>query len=190
MLCRHDIQSGTALRGRMSLFSVGESELEGLEGVVSQHGNHGNIDDRHRVFALGSSHGDDQIGWLLADLMEKDPVFSVSVKKLGSPWELLEHLESRQTAVIVDACCSGRSPGTILRLEPDQLDELVSTQPTTHGGNLREILQLAEALERLPSKVIVVAVEANHCQPGDMVSQQVRQALPALERLVRKELNC
>ena len=49
-------------------------------------------------------------------------------------------------------------------------------------------LAIAEALGRLPTRVILFGIEAGPCEPGAGLSTNVRAALPELYRRVLKEI--
>jgi hydrogenase maturation protease len=141
-----------------------------------------------KVLGLGSPHGDDQAGWkLVAFLNERLP--AVAAVALSEPLGLLDHLEGCAHLVLVDACQSGATPGTVLRLTwPDpRLDAPGGT--STHGLGVGSALALARTLRRLPPRVVLISVEVESCEPGADLSPAVRAALPELFRQVLAEVN-
>lgn len=130
------------------------------------------------VAGMGSPHGDDQVGWRAVEQLQTVRMGFRSVA-LREPTALLGQLRCCGRLVVVDACYSGSSPGIVHRLfwpiesSPVQLR-------SSHGFDLNTVLRLAEALGSLPSTVVLYAVEAERCQPGDDLSPAVRNALPSL----------
>jgi hydrogenase maturation protease len=141
------------------------------------------------VVGVGSPHGDDAVGWLLAEeLRQRDPT-AADVVALRSPTELLGRLSGCRKLILVDACSGGQPAGTIRRLTwPDSAIAALSS-PSSHGLGVGTVLALAEALGELPPEVVVYAVEMNDCLPGQTASDMVRRALPELCRCVLAEVN-
>jgi hydrogenase maturation protease len=84
---------------------------------------------------------------------------------------------------------SGAAPGTIARLDAgdEPLPETLRCGASTHAVTLAEALELARALERLPSRVIVYAVEGRDFTAGTGLSAGVRAALPDVTDAVLAE---
>lgn len=141
-----------------------------------------------RILALGSPHGDDQVGWCVADRLASDPDLAGCVFKLYHPLQMIEMFRDGRATLIVDACRSGAAPGTVRRLEADSLDELPTAGISTHGGSVAEVLRLAEALGRRPDSMVVLAVEVTESGPGGELTDSGRSAALRLERQVRLEV--
>jgi hydrogenase maturation protease len=139
---------------------------------------------RVTVVGLGSPHGDDQAAWRLVDLLDGTAETIV----LGAPSRLLDHLDGCDKLILVDACRSGHAPGTIHRLSFPEDALGPCTGPSSHGLGVTAVLDLAEALGRLPPSVVLYAVEVQSCEPNQGLSPAVSQALPELCRRVRQEL--
>jgi hydrogenase maturation protease len=139
------------------------------------------------VLAVGSPHGDDQAGWQVVERLQREPVEGIEAILVRTPLELLEHLKPRAALVIVDACRSGAEPGTILRTEWPDSRLGGCDGPSTHGFGVVRVLELAAALGRLPSRVVLLGVEANACGPAGKVSPAVTHALDELYALVLAE---
>jgi hydrogenase maturation protease len=98
-------------------------------------------------------------------------------------------LPGRDAAVLVDAMTSGAAPGTIARLDAgdEPLPDTLRCSSSTHAVSLAEALDLARVLERLPSRLIVYAVEGQDFTTGAGLSAGVRGALPDLIDAVMAE---
>lgn len=147
------------------------------------------------IIGLGSPHGDDQIGWELVRLLEGEETVHESLRLLACAtvgWELLEFWKDAELAIIVDAVRSAAMPGTLQRLElhpRSDLSVLDTVQTlTSHGLDLPELIELAEALDSLPRRLVLIGVEIAACAPFEPLSAQVRAALPNLAHAVRDEV--
>ncbi len=118
---------------------------------------------RTLVLGLGNPLlGDDAVGLKVAALVRerlgKDSGVDVEEEASGG-LRLMERMNGYDRAVLVDAAVTGRAPGTIRRLTPDDLP----TQRTAaaHGIDLTRALMLGRQLGYpMPSEVRIVAIEA------------------------------
>lgn len=143
------------------------------------------------VVGLGHpDRGDDAAGWLVADLLERHP--HLTVRRLSAdPSTLLTEsywLEARE-ALLVDAVRTGAEPGTVHRVDLDQLlDAAPVTGAGTHDLGITTTLRLARSLGRLPHRVTVFGIEAGAVEPGqapcDAVLVAVEQVAATIERAV------
>jgi hydrogenase maturation protease len=141
-----------------------------------------------RLLAAGSPHGDDRIGWEVVERLREERLPGVEPVVLAEPLRLLEHLDGCGCLVVVDACRSGAEPGTVVRLAWSEARPATHRAESTHGFGVAEVLALAEALGRLPPRVVLLGVEAQVCGPGAGLSPAVRAALPELRRQVLEEI--
>lgn len=103
----------------------------------------------------------------------------------GDPVRLLEAWEGADLVVVVDAVRSSASPGSVHRVELRGGGESASS---THGFGLPEAVELARALDRLPRRLVVFAVEAREVGFGTALSEPVAGALPVVVEAVLAEL--
>ncbi|MFV1964945.1 MAG: hydrogenase maturation protease [Pirellulaceae bacterium] len=141
-----------------------------------------------RVVGVGSPHGDDQAGWRLVELLEGEELPDTDVVAVRGAVSIVDCLQDCRTAILIDACRSGASPGTITRMVwPDPRVSLQHDR-TTHGFGLAGALELARRLNRLPEHVVVYGVEIASCEPGAELSPAVEGVLPDLARQVLGEV--
>jgi hydrogenase maturation protease len=138
-----------------------------------------------RVVGMGSPHGDDQAGWRLVEMLEN----AVDATVLSDPGRLLDHVDGCEKLILVDACRSGLAPGTIVRLTWHDASLRLFAGRSTHSLGVGAVLALAETLRRLPPAVVLFAVEAESCEPGEQLSPAVSEALPELCRRVWQEMS-
>jgi hydrogenase maturation protease len=132
---------------------------------------------------------DDGIGPAVATQIERQSLPGVRVViSDGEPAGLLEAWAGADLAVVVDAIYRmPASPGRIHRLTASQL-ESGGTAASSHGFGLPDALRLGRALEQLPGRVVVFAVEAADTGAGTELSKPVAAALPEVVAAVMTEL--
>jgi hydrogenase maturation protease len=135
-----------------------------------------------RVVGLGNAlRGDDAVGLTVARrLRELTPALDV-LELSGEPAELLDALgDGVEQVVLVDAVSSGAPPGTVHRLDASEAALAVDACTTTHGLGLAETIELGRALERLPSRLLVIGIEGRSFELGAPLSPDVARAADAL----------
>lgn len=138
------------------------------------------------VIGVGNPYRrDDAVGLLVADAIAQRG--GRSVQSDGEPAGLMLAWEDADLAVIVDAVvCEPSTPGRIHR---------TATVPSAHGRTsshglgIPEAVALATALDRMPRRLVVYAVEAADVSLGTGLSEVVAQAVPALVDQVLNELD-
>ena len=116
----------------------------------------------------------------------------IDVAQVTAPGvDLLNILEGKNAAVLVDAVCSGAIPGTLHRLSPEGLSALKPGSPSAHAWGVAEVLRLGAILDPTSSSrvVTVLGVEASRADFGTSMSDEVRQALPALSEAIEAEVS-
>jgi hydrogenase maturation protease len=101
---------------------------------------------------------------------------------------LLDHLDSCDRLIVVVATVGGRGPGTGRRLSWADLSPGSAPGRSSHGVGAGTVLALAEALGRLPPRVVVFGIEAEAWGPAGGVSPAVARALPGLAARVLAEV--
>ena len=106
------------------------------------------------------------------------------------PSGLLDAWQGRDAVVLVDTMHSGAPPGTIRRFDAsaEPLAALHGSS-STHAFGLDEAIELGRALDRLPRRVIVFAVEGRTFEAGTGLSDEVKSVIPALASAVLREAN-
>ncbi|NIL97320.1 MAG: hydrogenase maturation protease [Planctomycetales bacterium] len=141
-----------------------------------------------RIIAVGSWHGDDQVGWRLIERLRSGRGMNASLITLSDPFRLLDHIENCHRLVVVDACAGGGQPGTVTRLEWPDERIAVRHAHSTHGLSVADALRLAEQTHGLPAEVVLFGIELAQCGPGQELSDVVAHALDQLEEQIMVEL--
>ncbi len=106
----------------------------------------------------------------------------------GEPSRLLDAWTGARLAVVVDAVRpGGGEPGQIHRFSGCPADG-DSGPASTHGLGIGQAAALGQALDRLPDRLVVLAVEAADVGYGEQLSPPVAAALASLTSLVLAEL--
>jgi hydrogenase maturation protease len=151
---------------------------------------------------VGSPHGDDCAGWLVADALSGmdgarvptpatgplTPGSEVTIHKIAVPADLFDWLDDAGRLIICDAVRAGRPAGTLYRWPwPDA--RISHIRPAgCHDLGLSDVLEMAGRLGRLPSAVVVWGIEAGQVAPDSGVSTEIRRALPDLVERISREL--
>jgi hydrogenase maturation protease len=138
-----------------------------------------------RVVGIGSPHGDDQIGWRLVEAVEGALDAEAEYYRASSPLDLIDHMGGCARVVIIDACCSGRSPGSAKVFEGGEAFFAESPARSCHALGVGQALALAQALGRCNSEIALFAVEAGRTAPGSELSPELTAALPRLVAQLR-----
>jgi hydrogenase maturation protease len=146
---------------------------------------------RRLVIGIGNAdRGDDTVGRLVARLLKgRLPADVAVLEHDGETTGLLEELESADTAYLIDAAVSDSTAGAVRRFDCTvaalPADAL---QVSTHGLGLAEAIELARALEQLPARCVVFAIEASTVGTGSAVSGEIRAAAEAVAERIAEEL--
>ncbi|GAB3899611.1 hydrogenase maturation protease [Kibdelosporangium lantanae] len=142
------------------------------------------------VIGIGNPYrSDDGVGPTVADLIADMALPDVDVVIAdGEPTRLLDAWAGVDLAVVVDAVlCDPPQPGRIHRTN---LDNIATIHPSTssHGMGIPEAVVLGAALDQLPRRLVVLAVEAAELGFGTDPSPDVAAALPGLVSAVLREI--
>lgn len=138
------------------------------------------------LVGLGSPHGDDAVGWQIAERINEAALPGVRVRNAATPLDMLDWLDGVETLVICDACQAAAAPGNMYHWRWPAKELSVLRAGGSHDFGLPAVLQLAERLGRLPSDVRIYGVSGRSFEPGKSLSKEVVVALPAIcDRIVR-----
>ena len=151
------------------------------------------VSDTRRVVLVGVGNGyrgDDGAGLAVAELVRGRAPAGVEVVTCEQEASrVIDAIEGRDAAVLVDASSSGAPAGTIHRFD-------ASTEPvparafrsSTHAFGVGEAVELARALGKLPGSVVVYGLEGEDFAAGEGLSAAVAAAVEPAAEAVLKEL--
>ncbi len=102
--------------------------------------------------------------------------------------ELLPELEGAEYLIVVDAIRIGRPPGSIVRLEGDQVPAFFKTKLSPHHVGLSDILAALAFKGSVPSHVGLIGVQPVTLSLGMELSPEVKARLDEVVGLVVAEL--
>lgn len=139
------------------------------------------------IIGLGSSHGDDQAGWLVIDRLHQRGVPETSARAIANPSELWTWCQRDRPLTICDAILNGAPVGSAKQWSwpSKQFDDRFSG---THDLSLAEVMTLGAELGLLPTTAIVWTITASACVPGTGPSPSVSRAAEVLaDRLYEEQ---
>lgn len=153
------------------------------------------------VAGLGSEYRrDDGAGPAAISMVAQQCPGVTVVGPLDDPLDLLGLWDGVALAVVVDAVSSGSPPGTVQVVELDPVDPVsarvrdASGSKSTHGIGLAGVYRLARAIERAPSRVVVVGIEGSDFGQGiglsEGVDEGVEHAVRHVVEMIREVSGC
>jgi len=107
----------------------------------------------------------------------------------GEPTRLIEAWAGAALAVVVDAVRAAPSrPGTVHRFEVAGPGAGPGRAASSHGLGLDDAIRLAVALDRMPGRLIVHAIEAADLAQGPGLSPPVAAAVGAVAQAILADL--
>ena len=142
------------------------------------------------VIGIGNEwRGDDAVGRRVVQALRGLVGDNVRLAECeGGAAEILDAWEGCDRAVLVDAVHTGASPGTLSRLDCSESLPESGLPVSTHGFGVREAIELARTLDRLPKDVIVYGIEAASFEMGAPLSRPVGRAVVDVARKVAEEV--
>lgn len=102
---------------------------------------------------------------------------------------ILNAWEGADLAIVVDAAASGAPAGTVHRLDVDDAPLTRDlARCSSHGVGLAEAIELGKALGRLPTRLVVYAIEAKNFETGAPLSSEVAAAASDVVRRIEAEI--
>jgi len=103
---------------------------------------------------------------------------------------LLPTIQETDHLIVVDAVLGGGQPGTIYRLEREDLPKGLRAKQSAHDSDLVEALNLCSLLEAGPKSVVVVGIEPQDIQPfGLELTEKISSKIEDLVLRVMVELS-
>ncbi|MFI0980852.1 hydrogenase maturation protease [Streptomyces sp. NPDC021093] len=153
---------------------------------------------RPRIAVIGVGNEfrrDDGVGWAVVGRLREDFAVLSSFADValavcdGDPVRLIGLWEGADLAVVVDAAhAHPASPGRVHRLELDSGTAGRPSSTSSHGLGLGEAVELARILGRLPTRLIVYAVEGVDSTYGPGLSPAVAAAVEPVAGSIEGEI--
>ena len=138
---------------------------------------------------LGSPHGDDCVGWLVAERLQVHSDVKAAVRRAAAPADILDWLDGTVRMAICDGCQGAGPVGSWHRWKWP-LIQRATRAGGSHDFSLLSVMQLAAQLGILPEEVVLWGVEIRQANPTESVSEEVAAAVPAVTNDVASFLSC
>jgi len=134
--------------------------------------------------------GDDGTGAVAVHLIERRYRAPESVELLDGGTlglSLLPYLEQAEQAILVDAIRAEAPPGTLVRLEGDEVAPAVAARLSVHQVGVVDLLDAARWRGRLPQRLVLLGLVPQSLELGVRRTPAVEAALPSLVEAVVDE---
>ena len=104
--------------------------------------------------------------------------------------DLLQYLEGVSNLIIIDAIKTRDGiPGSIIRLNGDQVPAYLSLKISPHDIGLPDLLATAKLRDLYPEKIVVFGIQPASLELGVELSPEVASKVDELIELIQKEVN-
>ena len=100
---------------------------------------------------------------------------------------LLPHLMAADVAILVDAIRTDDAPGTLVRLEGEEVAPAVAARLSVHQVGVADLLDSARLLDRYPPRVVLLGLVPSSLGLGVELTPAVGSQLPELVTAVVEE---
>ncbi|MDZ7270947.1 MAG: hydrogenase maturation protease [candidate division KSB1 bacterium] len=149
----------------------------------------------HQVLVVGVGNllmADEGVGVHGANALRSVPLPPhVRVMECGTNFmAIAPHVAGLGTLIIIDAVRTGSAPGSLHRFSYEEIERAPAGLRFAHQVNLISSLRLLRAADPSFStaRVVLLGVEPKAIEPSLELSDEVREAMPALIEAVRAEV--
>jgi len=145
-----------------------------------------------RVVVIGAGNlllQDEGIGIHVARaLQELSLPQDVQIIDGGTAPDLIAYNEAVEKLIIIDAIRAGGKPGTIYRLQPQDLADDSPGMLSVHELGVAYNLRLMALMGKKLNEVVIIAVEAQTIDLGIELSPELQAAVPEIVKVVLGEI--
>jgi hydrogenase maturation protease len=144
-----------------------------------------------RVIGMGNTYrGDDAIGLHVARAVGKRLPDVDIVAGVADGTALLELWSGVELCLLVDCAVSGSTPGTVHSFDglAQEIPAGLFSSFSTHAFSIPQSIELGRALDRLPDRLLVYAVEGSNFTCGTALTDQVQEAADKLTARIIDEI--
>lgn len=102
--------------------------------------------------------------------------------------ELLQYIEKRDFLIIIDAIKGGHPPGTVLRVEGEDVPARFRIRLSPHQLGISDLLAAATISDALPRRMVLLGIEPEKIELGLGLSEPVKESFDRLLTRVVEEL--
>lgn len=127
---------------------------------------------------------------IIHELMQGDLAGQVELIDGGTDGlALLGVVEDAERLLVIDAIDGEYPPGTIKRLENEEIPMLSQAKVSPHQASFQEVLALARFRGRLPSQLVLIGVQAKSLDWGTSLNPEVSSSVPAVMQMVHEQVD-
>lgn len=151
------------------------------------------MDSRSPLLILGLGNllcSDDGLGALVAQRIAESRTCPDEVKILDGGTlglALLPYLEDAERAILVDAIQAEAPPGTLVRLEGEEVGPAVAARLSVHQVGVSDLIEAARWHDRVPPTLVLLGSVPETTELGVGLSPSVQATFPELVDLVCEE---
>jgi hydrogenase maturation protease len=143
------------------------------------------------VLGLGNAvMGDDAFGGRVITELLRRFTLPVEIRAVDGGTlglDLLPMLENTERLLVIDALEMGATPGSIFRLQGEEVPRAFASKLSVHQMGLQDLLAVAELCGHLPPELVVWGAQPGTIEPGMELSPAVAVALsPVVDRVVQE----
>ena len=102
--------------------------------------------------------------------------------------DLLPRLEGIDKLLVIDALQMGAEPGSVFRLEGEEVPRAFANKLSVHQMGLQDLLAVAELMGQLPAQLVVLGAQAESIEMGMEMTPAVAAAMEQVIDGVVQEL--
>ena len=151
------------------------------------------MDSRSRLLILGLGNllcSDDGVGALVAEAIAETRELPEGVRVLDGGTlglSLLPYLEDAECAILVDAIQADAPPGTLVRIDGDEVGPAVTARLSVHQVGVADLIDAARLRGRVPPTLVLLGIVPETIALGVGLSARVRDSASELLSLVCEE---
>jgi hydrogenase maturation protease len=151
------------------------------------------VDSRSSLLILGLGNllcSDDGVGAAAAQVVAETRILPDGVRVLDGGTlglALLPWLEDAERAILVDAIQADGPPGTLVRLEGDEVGPAVAARLSVHQVGVADLIEAARWRGRVPPTLVLVGIVPLTTELGVDLSAPVAAAFPELLERIDEE---
>lgn len=134
---------------------------------------------------------DEGLGVRAIEELQKRFQFQEDVELLDggtSGIELLSYISKKDHLIVIDAIKGGYPPGTVLRVEGEDVPACFRTRISPHQLGLSDLLLAATLTGEMPGSLVLFGIEPKNIELGLRLSDEVKSNLDKLISLVIEEI--
>ncbi|MEF3255470.1 MAG: HyaD/HybD family hydrogenase maturation endopeptidase [Deferribacterales bacterium] len=102
--------------------------------------------------------------------------------------DLLHYIEWADKLIIVDAVDVGLEPGTVVRIEGEDINTVFESKLSPHQMGLKDILLTAELIDCKPKDIVLFGIQTKDINMDMTLSKEVSDNISRLEKYVIEEI--